>query len=159
MRLSNSSYVTSNTHDTSTSSTGTPTSGTGQEYSSGVLGDTLYLKDYLLVNEVYGNLISNNVKTDTADDYWLASRNYYWHHGGNGILSKVFAVRYITSSGTISSHGITMFSADQSDLYGGYGEHHNYTVSSSLRPIITIKSNIKILDGNGTKNNPYILTR
>lgn len=37
----------------STTTTLSPTTGTGEEYSGGVLGDTLYLKDYTLVSNVY----------------------------------------------------------------------------------------------------------
>ena len=36
-----------------TTTTPSPESGTGEEYSGGVLGDTLYLKDYQLVSGVY----------------------------------------------------------------------------------------------------------
>ena len=40
----------------------------------GFAGDTLYLKDYQLINSVYGNLIANKVNaTTTPALYWLAS--------------------------------------------------------------------------------------
>lgn len=60
-----------------TTTTPQPTSGTGEEYGGGVLGDTLYLKDYQLVENIYGNVIANKVGTSTAKDYWLASRRFY----------------------------------------------------------------------------------
>ena len=57
-----------------TTTTSDPKTGTGEEYSGGVLGDTLYLKDYLLVENVYGNVKAYKVETTTATAYWLSSR-------------------------------------------------------------------------------------
>ena len=128
----------------STTPTLTPETGTGEEYSGGVLGDTLYLKDYLLVKNVYGNVIANIVGTTTVAAYWLSSRSFgyvsapYWGFGG----------RIVLSSGSLAFYFFHHFNS------GGWYDDANY---SSVRPILTLKSGITTSGGSGTKDNPYTL--
>ena len=136
----------SNTSIPQRSSTPKPTSGTGQEYNGGVLGDTLYLKDYILVNDLYGSVTANMVGTDTPAVYWLASRHYlfqtsfsYFYFGGN----------YIDTSGNIRENYL------RSRGYNGLMLDNSYCYS--VRPIITLRGDVEIASGTGTKNSPYIL--
>ena len=127
----------------STTGTSTPTSGTGAEYSGGVLGDTLYLKDYLLVKNVYGNVIANKVGTTTATSYWLSSRRF----GYSSAMNFYFNGRYVMPSGSVSNYYLRNFNSSWSTV----------AVSFSVRPILTLKSGVTKKSCSGTSSNPYIL--
>ncbi|MBR2828423.1 MAG: hypothetical protein IKE70_04250 [Bacilli bacterium] len=143
------------TIDPPTSGTSTPdlTTGTGQEYSGGVLGDTLYLKDYQLVRNVYKSdtttygstgLKAYRVGTTTTKFYYLASRKFYQDDS-----QTRFYGRYVNSSGNIT----------YADMMRYYIYHwSDGEQSEAVRPIITLKSDVSIASGSGTKDNPYILS-
>ena len=124
----------------------------GEEYENGLLGDTLYVNDYQLVNNVYKTEPSqysyNGLKAykvndiTSASNYWIASR-YYKYSNPN----FDFNVRYINNSGTLS------FNTLQSNTIS-FGRY-----SRAIRPIITLRSDIRILDGEGTKSIPYNLRK
>ena len=133
----------STTTPPSTTSTPDLTSGTGQEYSGGVLGDTLYLKDYLLVKNVYGNVKANRVGTSTAVYYWLSSRSFNY----NSATGFFFSGRYVYSSGSVGISNVRRFISSWSDDASSY----------SVRPILTLKSGVSIASGSGTSASPYIL--
>ena len=159
LTVANNSSAFSGSSPAATTSTGTPKTGMGSERSNGLLGDTLYLKDYQLVSNVYLDdtttygtygLISYVVNdTSTAKEYWVASRLYSYYTTPR---TWGFSGRYISTSG---------------DLYGKYlrgfnnGASQNVwsdsTVEYALRPIITLKSGVTIANGSGLKSNPYIL--
>lgn len=130
----------------STTSTDSPTSGTGKEYNEGILGDTLYLKDYILVKNVYGTigLKSWRVGTTSYVDYHIASR-YYQYYSSNSFL---FASRYINSSGNLVFQNLRTYSSSWSNQGSVY----------RIRPIITLKSGVTIASGSGTKASPYVLS-
>lgn len=137
-----------------------PTSGNGEEYSDGVDGDTLYLKDYLLVSELYkednnkdnyceSGVCAYKVNTEKKVKYWLSSRarakssekNYSYYTG-----------RSINDDGELV----------REDLFRGYSltndNWSDYSSSSYLRPIVTLYSKVKIASGLGTKGKPYTLS-
>ena len=102
-------------------------------------GDTLYTTDYDLVNTVLGTRVATKPEGSSAT-YWIASRYYsyssstdYRWYGPivttSGALGTCILYHYISSS----------FGASRS--------------SSSLRPILTLKSGLKY-SGVGTKENP-----
>ena len=128
----------------STTSTSSPITGTGQEYSGGVLGDTLYLKDYLLVKNVYRNVIAKKVGTTTATSYWLSSRSFYY----NSATYFYFGGHCVNASGSLGD----------SILRGFYSSWHDITSSYSVRPILTLKSGVRIASGSGTSTSPYTLS-
>lgn len=138
----------------STTSTGSPTIGTGHEYGNGILGDTLYLKDYLLVSSIYkkDNNIDNYCETGTCaysvgstnvSSYWLASRYYYYYS------STTFRFAGRTVSG-----GRPSFKILRDYGRNWYNSETNYL---TFRPIITLKSDVTISGGSGAKDNPYTL--
>ncbi len=131
----------------SQTTTPTPTTGTGTEYSSGLAGDTLYLKDYLLVMFVYGNLISNKVGTSTPSSYWVSSRYYEYEE-----LTQSYEIcgRIINTDGSIEHNNLAHFF--------GKGFHNVAMGSHYIRPIITLKSTIQTQSGAGTKSNPYTIS-
>jgi hypothetical protein len=147
--LNTSSYDGTATKPTapSTTTTPTPTTGTGTEYGDGLLGDTLYLRDYLLVKNVYGNLIAYKKGTNTEAEYWLSSRQYIYDE-----LSLTFSFngRRIDTNGDIVFNGFRQYLGGTSFMDGS-GNFY-------IRPIITLNSNIRTNGGNGKKSNPYTLT-
>ena len=140
----------------SSETTPDPTTGTGQEYSGGVAGDTLYLKDYQLVGNVYksdtttygsSGLKANKVGNTTSTTYWLASRSFsYGSMGGEAIFG--FFGRCVDTSGGLS---VITFR----DFVGGWS---NFAYSHAVRPILTLKSGITTSGGSGTKASPYTLS-
>ena len=131
----------------STTSTPNPTTVTGdayKEYSEGVLGDTLYLKDYLLVENVYGNVIAQKVGTTTDTGYWLASRKFNWFSASN----FGFNGRCVNTSGNLIHNFFRVRGGTWTDG----------TFSNSVRPILTLKSGITIRGGAGTKAIPYTIS-
>ncbi len=154
--IQDSSYLT-NTSINVTQSTPTPTTGTGQEYNNGVRGDTLYLKDYLLVNNVYGSMQAMVVNTSNYDEYFLASRKYTYD-GMSGTRSKYFDIREIASDGRIMIGAFSLqgYAIDQGDSTGVYYTNDS---ASAIRPIITIGADVLIDNGEGTKVSPYTLKK
>ncbi len=140
----------------SSTSTPSPTTGTGEEYSGGVLGDTLYLKDYLLVSNVYKSDTStygstglkayNVSSTSSAKAYWIASRRFYWLSAS----SFYFNGRYVDTSGNLGSRYIR-FVSNLRWRDDGNG-------SDSLRPILTLRSGLTVSSGSGAKESPYVLS-
>ncbi len=127
----------------------TPTSGTGEEFDGGAGGDTLYLKDYLLINNIYETLNANKVGTNSITNYWLSSR-YHTYYAGQSYLYSGRIWYYYNNSSFISNSTFN----DWREKDGGNGETSG---CSGFRPIITLKPNIRISSGGGTKTNPYIL--
>ncbi len=124
-----------------------PTTGVGEEFDNagGVLGDTLYLKDYQLVKNVYNTVVANKVGTTTPTPYWLASRSY----SSSDATHFVFSGRYVDANGDIyNKNNIRNFLDTR---------FYNYMYASALRPIITLSSNVTVASGSGDINNPYIL--
>ena len=129
----------------STTTTPTITTGNGEEYGSGVRGDTLYIKDYLLVKEVYGNLKATTVGTSTEEAYWLASRRYDYYSNTN----FGFFGRNISASGELESFNRLRH------YFDGWIDTNS---SFAIRPIMTLNNNLTITGGDGSKDNPYTLS-
>ena len=131
-------------------STSSPTTGTGQEYSSGIAGDTLYLTDYQLVKQAYiekvysGNVYAYRVGTTTATEYWLASRLLKKSNYDNSLFD--FKGRSISPSGNLNSSSLPYF----------YSWEAQYSHDSALRPILTLKSTITSI-GIDSATGAYIL--
>lgn len=142
----------------SNTSTSDPTTGTGQEYSkysSGDIGDTLYLSDYQLVSDIYKDdtskygttgLKTYNVSATTSSRwYWLSSRKYVFTDSNN----FSFIGRCINSNGSLNECSLRRYS---SSSWSDNAE------CNSFRPIITLKSNVNYSSGDGTFDNPYVLS-
>ena len=137
----------------SETTTPSPTTGTGQEYSGGVLGDTLYLKDYTLVSNVYksdtttygsSGLKAYKIGTTTATAYCLASRGFKY----NSATSFSFIGRSVNTSGSLSNFDLRRFNSIWIDnMY-----------SCAVRPILILKSGITTSGGSGTMADPYTLS-
>ena len=134
----------------STRSTQSIFSGTGQEYGYGVRGDTLYIKDYLLVKNAYNNNMGAIKKTGENVVYWISSR-YYMYNNSNSF--------------SFHGYGIDNEGLGYSAVFRSY-EHSNdpsvvdwlsYGSAYSVRPIITLLHGIEIASGSGTQMDPYIL--
>ena len=143
-------------------STPSPTTGVGEEYSGGLYGDTLYLKDYLLVSDVYKNesdfygengLIAYKVGESTPSNYILLSRIYV----GSSSHNYYFGYRMIGTSGQLTWNSFGKLSGYETQT-GNYRWHSNYTYYP-FRPIITLSTNFKINNGSGEKTEPYTLRK
>ena len=105
-------------------------------------GDALYQTDTNLVETAIGTLKAPNLSGSTSD-YYLASRYYsyssanYWYYNG----------RYINTSGALNS----------SDLYRYNSSFSAFTLFSSIRPIVVLKSGISYTEALGTMDDPFIL--
>ena len=147
----------------STTSTPKPLTGTGQEYSGGVLGDTLYLKDIKLVGDVYKSnpetYGTNGLKTYKADNhsssstYFLASRLYRYADNEN----YYFGFRYISDDGYLMEHdSLVAYEYEEWDTLEDSWNESSF--GYRLRPILTFKPELYIESGSGTKDSPYTLT-
>ena len=146
----------------SSSSTPNDTTGIGQEYDYGKRGDTLYLKDYQLLDNI-GSIVANKAGTTASTSYWLASRNYYYTtelpeypEGFEPMPSQspyfYFNGRNINAIGNLSIG--TIYSRD------GGGSNAPVVIGSNshgIRPVITLKPEVTITGGSGTESEPYAL--
>ena len=86
-------------------------------------------------------------------DYWLASRcgfTYETKYENFSFISSIdFAVRKVTNTGELSS--TVIIGVTKSGINGGV------IGSSNIRPVFYIKSNVNVINGNGTKDLPYVL--
>ncbi len=148
LTINDTSYFDGSTNNPpSTTSTSWPQSGTGEEYQGGVLGDTLYLRDYLLVRGVYNTLAANVVGTDNRGEYWLASRIYKYNSTNNNMFWFDGRIVHETA---FSTYTIT---------YRGSYAWYNGDHGAAIRPIITVKAGLKTENGTGRKQTPYELTK
>ena len=126
--------------------------GSGEEYQDGFGGDNLYIKDYQLVKNIYKNE-SNNYGTSglIAYDKGGNKKNYFL---SSRILNYNTNSKYNYSALKIDTSGILDKNAP---LYSYNSSWEDKETSSSIRPIITIKKDVEIKEGKGSKTNPYIL--
>ena len=73
--------------------------------------------------------------SDCTNNDWLYNSAYQWTLSPSA--SSSYFVFYVDST--------------------GYVRNLSATSSRGVRPAVFLKSNIRIIDGNGTENNPYIL--
>ncbi len=129
--------------------------GNEQEYEGGALGDTLYLTDWLLVIDAYGFTTGYVKGVSTAVAYHMASRQYDCAHYTFNQGSGFFLMRGVNSSGaTIADGAGSQLSC--SSISGCKWETEE-KIGRYVRPIITLKSEITISNGSGTKKDPYQL--
>jgi hypothetical protein len=134
-------------------STSMPTTGTGTVTGDGHLGDTMYLKDYQLVNTAYGSsgLAAKKVGTNTNTSYWLSSRRYIY----NANDDFRFGALYIDANGDLNDGNTGLiFVAKGSSRYSTPAIT-NFEMAYALRPIITLSNNVVVNGGTGTSADPY----
>ena len=102
-------------------------------------GDELYTKDYNLVKNVLGTTVAS--KPEGADNnYWMASRYYVY----SSTTYYYWDGRSVNTSGGVYYYY----------LYDYYSSgYYSISISSSLRPILTLKSGLKY-SGIGTEAYP-----
>lgn len=113
--------------------------------------DTNYTKDLTAMQNAK-NQNSSGIAS-TGETYFLGSRylaisSQYTDDGG-----AVFNARIINSSGSISNASIAVATNSANYTYSGWSKQY----TGGVRPVVKLKSNIIITDGDGTENNPYIL--
>ena len=100
-------------------------------------GDTLYQKDYDLVENAIGTLDATQV-SGSSSDYWIASRYYFY-----STSRYEWCGRLIYSSGSL----------DSTSLYYYYVYFDESRFDRPLRPVLTLKSGLKY-SGVGTEHYP-----
>lgn len=122
-----------------------------QEASDYCTGDDIYMSkingilknsdsNYLMDSEQMKNLNIHNI----GKNYWMASRCLSWW--GN---TKIFALRnYDTVGRMLEGYIIGVYSS---------GNPYPYCPSFGLRPVFTLRPSVYIIDGTGTKDDPYVL--
>lgn len=134
-----------------TTTTPDPTTGTGEEYNGGVGGDTLYLKDYNLVGDVYktepdtygtNGLLAYKKGATESSYYWIASRKYEYR-----------SYYYFSFEGRVLDGRLLEY-----NIYNYFRNWPSdpYSYNWAVRPIITLNSANVEATGHGTKNDPYI---
>ena len=101
-------------------------------------GDTLYQKDYNLVNSALGTMEATKPDSDLNTGYWVASRYYSFY------ASIDLDGRIVNQLGHF----------DALCLYYYAISFEEYSKNFSLRPILTLKSDLKY-SGMGTSSNPF----
>ncbi len=92
--------------------------------------DTGFETDTNLVQTATGTLVGKN-PSGTAKVYWLASRN------GNSGSPTNYGGRYVNASGSVRHN--TLANSDGNENSG----------SHAVRPIVTLKSTVEIISGDG----------
>ena len=147
----------------STTSTPTETTGIGQEYDYGAFGDTLYLRDYQLLENI-GATVANKVGTTTPTSYWLASRHFYYTievptaPGGGDPVPSIAPYYYFNGRNIDTSGNLTIGTIYSRDSGGSNAPVSIGSNVHAIRPIIKLDSNVIITEGNGTQTSPYILS-
>ena len=108
-------------------------------------GDTLYQKDYDLVNNALKTLEASTVTSSNSVSYWISSRVY--------IVTNGATVVWRAGGRIISKDGINAdILMQEVNANFGSGSRSNY-----LRPIVTLKAGLKYT-GSGTKDDPLKLS-
>ena len=123
--------------------------GTAEEYLTSVHvgGDKGYQEDKSLVEAAVGHSKARSVNKTLSsfDSYWLASRAYPIN-----VSSKdYYFINSITSEGELEDHQNAL-------LQTIHGALPAYT-GAKIRPIVVLKSTLKLTGGNGTQSSPYNL--
>ena len=103
-------------------------------------GDTLYQKDYDLINNVLGTRVATKPGSSSGSPYWMASR--YYDYSSSTYYS--WRGRFVDASGSDSDYYLYYYYSSSFRAFNG---------SNSLRPIMVLKSGLKY-NGVGTKSNP-----
>ena len=108
-------------------------------------GDNGYGTDIKLLNDAGVSLVAYKYNTTTATNYWLASRLFGWSSTSNWYFSS----RYVGYGGSIYYN--TPWVRSGSSWYTSYDGY-------SVRPIVTLKSNVTHSSGSGTEDSHYTLS-
>ena len=113
--------------------------------------DTNYTKDLTAMQNAK-NQNSSGIAS-TGETYFLGSRYLAISSQYTDDSSAVFNARIINSSGSISNASVAVATNSANYTYSGWSKQY----TGGVRPVVKLKSNIIITDGDGTENNPYIL--
>ena len=114
-------------------------------------GDTLYQKDYDLINNALGTRSATSTQSSSVgcapQDYWVASRRYIYSSSTNYYWIGLSMSRDGSLESTNSSMNSFLYYNNSSlnDTYGAKGP--------ALRPIVILKSGLKY-EGVGTEDYP-----
>ena len=142
-----------------TESIPSPTTGEGMEYEDGVFGDTLYLRDYTLVKNAYnGNLSATDKAAGSIGYYWIASRYFQYIKGAYS--NWYFSGRAIGSNGVLygGTNSVVALNTLLRNFYSNGGWTSGTAQLKQIRPIITIRSGLSKISGQGSFEDPYYIS-
>ena len=113
-------------------------------------GDTGYKTDKKLVESALGGAGAYKVGTTIDTAYWMASRHYK-NDGNNYYDLSALLVR--PGGGNVGGTTRPLYGHDNLGFYGD----DFFLYCFSLRPIVTLKANLRISGGNGSSSSPYTL--
>lgn len=125
----------------------------------------LQINDWL--DEIFSKTIDNSylVNTINCNDDFADINNYSCNKNSESLITLLSVEDYIKSGGSNSylnndTHFWTTNSNNSQMWYiniDGNVQTNNIDIVHEIRPVITLKSNTKVIEGNGTINNPYII--
>lgn len=132
---------------------------TEEHYSSGALK----LTDE---NYKYDIDVINKYSLHSAGEETLLASRYSKKEGNDTVYQTYMYLRNISTSGDIKEEGELLYSVPSEEMQTMAQSISNMdmtnshtTMSNYIRPIITLKQEVKIKGGDGTKDNPYILAK
>lgn len=132
---------------------------TEEHYSSGALK----LTDE---NYKYDIDVINKYSLHSAGEETLLASRYSKKEGNDTVYQTYMYLRNISTSGDIKEEGELLYSVPSEGMQAMAQSISNMdmtnshtTMSNYIRPIITLKQEVKIKGGDGTKDNPYILAK
>jgi len=111
------------------------------------IGDIGYTDDTTKINAVYGTISAPKHGTSTNTGYFLASRSYVYSSN-----TCKYNITNVTANGTIDRQQPYLITGNNTSIT-------NASISSTVRPVITMYSYVIPFTGAGTKANPYIINR
>lgn len=103
--------------------------------------DKSYSTDYSKMENIHGGILN------TGTTYWLASRKL---SSNPSYRTGDLYVYSIDSAGTLISSQLCL-------LYQDTSYNTGYSKTNGFRPVFILKSGLKVLSGEGSKDNPYEL--
>lgn len=103
--------------------------------------DKSYSTDYSKMENIHGGILN------TGTTYWLASRKL---SSNPSYRTGDLYVYSIDSTGTLISSQLCL-------LYQDTSYNTGYSKTNGFRPVFILKSGLKVLSGEGSKDNPYEL--
>lgn len=117
-------------------------------------------------NYKYDLDILNKYSLHSAGEETLLASRYSKKDGNETVYQTYMYLRNISTSGDVKEEGEMLYTVPSEGMQimaqamSNMDMTHSYsTMSNYIRPIITLKEDVKVKSGNGTKDNPYILAK
>lgn len=117
-------------------------------------------------NYKYDLDILNKYSLHSAGEETLLASRYSKKNGNESVYQTYMYLRNISTSGDVKEEGEMLYTVPSEGMQvmaqamSNMDMTQSYsTMSNYIRPIITLKEDVKVKSGDGTKDNPYILAK